>query len=163
MLFSSSTVTRLFGSATSCKLYVILAEYGCNICHRQPCLVPQGHSPRLVCTASASGAAAADDDGSSSRHRSSEPATVIFSPLEQKVGGFLKTLTNFFPLWVVLAAVVAYHNPPLFTWFDDSLVKLSLMFCMLAMGLTLTFQEIAGVFTRAPQLLLLGMVSAGTR
>jgi predicted Na+-dependent transporter len=36
------------------------------------------------------------------------------------------------------------------------------MFCMLAMGLTLTFEEITNVFTRSPQLLLLGMVSHAT-
>eukprot|EP00878_Enallax_costatus_P032589 GHUV01035828.1.p1 GENE.GHUV01035828.1~~GHUV01035828.1.p1 ORF type:complete len:352 (+),score=75.40 GHUV01035828.1:655-1710(+) len=111
-------------------------------------------SANFVCTASASGAAAAACGDSSS----SEPEAVVFSPLEQKIGAICKTLTNFFPLWVVLAAAVGFYNPPLFVWFDDSLVKTSLMFCMLAMGLTLTFQEIAGVFTRAPQLLLLGMV-----
>ncbi len=56
----------------------------------------------------------------------------------------------------MLAAVVGYHNPSLFLWFDNTCVTWSLVFCMAAMGLTLTFEEIVGVFTRSPQLLLLG-------
>ncbi|KAI8471485.1 MAG: sodium bile acid symporter family-domain-containing protein [Monoraphidium minutum] len=67
------------------------------------------------------------------------------------------TGTTLFPLWVVLAAVAGFHHPPLFTWFKDSYVTFSLMAVMLGMGLTLTFQEMASVFTRQPQLLLLGM------
>jgi hypothetical protein len=39
---------------------------------------------------------------------------VVFSPLEQRIGAICKTLTNFFPAWVVLAAVTAYQHPPLF-------------------------------------------------
>jgi BASS family bile acid:Na+ symporter len=60
--------------------------------------------------------------------------------------------------WVVLAAVIGYHHPSLFLWFNNTYVTWSLVFCMAAMGLTLTFEEIMGVFTRSPQLLLLGMV-----
>lgn len=59
---------------------------------------------------------------------------------------------------MVLAAVVGFHHPSLFLWFNNTYVTWSLVFCMAAMGLTLTFQEITGVFTRSPQLLLLGMV-----
>lgn len=158
---SSRVVTRLYFSAAACTT---LADQAQRLpqAYSNPLsflLLLQSHKSthkrRLTCTASASGAAAAAGDDSSSN----EPAPVTFSPLEQQIGNICKTLTNFFPLWVVLAAVIGFNHPPLFTWFDDSLVKLSLMFCMLAMGLTLTFQEIAGVFTRAPQLLLLGMVS----
>jgi predicted Na+-dependent transporter len=60
--------------------------------------------------------------------------------------------------WVVLAAVVGFHYPSLFLWFDNTYVTWSLVFCMAAMGLTLTFDEIMSVFTRSPQLLLLGKV-----
>jgi BASS family bile acid:Na+ symporter len=60
--------------------------------------------------------------------------------------------------WVVLAAVIGYHHPSLFLWFNNTYVTWSLVFCMAAMGLTLTFEEIMGVFSRSPQLLLLGMV-----
>jgi predicted Na+-dependent transporter len=58
--------------------------------------------------------------------------------------------------WVVLAAVIGYHYPSLFLWFNNTYVTWSLVFCMAAMGLTLTFDEIMSVFTRSPQLLLLG-------
>lgn len=56
----------------------------------------------------------------------------------------------------MLAAVVGYHFPSLFLWFNNTYVTWSLVFCMAAMGLTLTFEEITSVFTRSPQLLLLG-------
>lgn len=58
--------------------------------------------------------------------------------------------------WVVLAAVLGFHYPSLFLWFNNTYVTWSLVFCMAAMGLTLTFEEISSVFTRSPQLLLLG-------
>ncbi|GBF96096.1 sodium bile acid symporter family [Raphidocelis subcapitata] len=76
---------------------------------------------------------------------------------ERRVAGALRFGTNLFPVWVVLAAVAGFHHPPLFTWFRDSYTTGSLMAVMLAMGLTLTFQEMGSVFTRQPQLLLLGM------
>lgn len=56
----------------------------------------------------------------------------------------------------MLAAVVGFHHPSLFLWFNNTYVTWSLVFCMAAMGLTLTFEEITNVFTRSPQLLLLG-------
>eukprot|EP00882_Tetradesmus_deserticola_P010244 GHRQ01010822.1.p1 GENE.GHRQ01010822.1~~GHRQ01010822.1.p1 ORF type:complete len:283 (+),score=115.45 GHRQ01010822.1:227-1075(+) len=113
----------------------------------------KGRQP-LVCAASAAGAV--PGDSSSNRQGSSE--SVVFSALEQRLGGLCKFLTTLFPLWVVGAALLGFHHPPLFLWFDDACVTWSLIFCMLAMGLTLTFDEIASVFTRSPQLLLLGMV-----
>lgn len=61
----------------------------------------------------------------------------------------------------MLAAVVGFHQPSLFLWFDNTYVTWSLVFCMAAMGLTLTFEEIVGVFTRSPQLLLLGETWGG--
>ncbi|WIA42939.1 hypothetical protein OEZ86_008852 [Tetradesmus obliquus] len=115
-------------------------------------LSKQGKSRQpLVCAASAAGAVPGDSSGSSS-----EPG--VFSPLEQRLGSICKTLTTLFPLWVVGAALLGFHHPPAFLWFTDTYVTWSLIFCMLAMGLTLTFEEIASVFTRSPQLLLLGMV-----
>ncbi|KAF6259620.1 sodium bile acid symporter family-domain-containing protein [Scenedesmus sp. NREL 46B-D3] len=116
---------------------------------------PQQSNSRLslACAASAAGAVPGD---SSSGNGSSEPVT--FSPLEQRIGGFCKFLTTLFPLWVVAAALLGFYHPPLFVWFNDDYVTWSLIFCMLAMGLTLTFEEIVSVFTRSPQLLLLGMV-----
>lgn len=80
------------------------------------------------------------------------------SDFERRVGALLRTGTNLFPLWVVLAGLAGFYFPPLFTWFKDSYTTVSLMAVMLGMGLTLTFQEMGSVFTRQPQLLLLGMV-----
>lgn len=68
--------------------------------------------------------------------------------------------TTLFPLWIILAALAGFYCPPLFSWFTDTYITWSLIFCMLGMGLTLTFDEILGVFTKMPQLLLLGMVRA---
>jgi hypothetical protein len=113
--------------------------------------LPSQH--KKVCQASAAGAAggSANDQPSSSGNE--------LSQTEVRIAAVLRTLTNFFPLWVVLAAVLGYNYPPLFSWFTDTHITYSLMFCMLGMGLTLTFDEILGVFTKMPQLLLLGMVS----
>uniref|UniRef100_A0A383WK05 Bile acid:sodium symporter n=1 Tax=Tetradesmus obliquus TaxID=3088 RepID=A0A383WK05_TETOB len=121
-------------------------------------LSKQGKSRQpLVCAASAAGAVPGDSSGSS-KGGSSSSEPVVFSPLEQRLGRLCKTLTTLFPLWVVGAALLGFHHPPAFLWFTDTYVTWSLIFCMLAMGLTLTFEEIASVFTRSPQLLLLGMV-----
>jgi len=62
-----------------------------------------------------------------------------------------------FPVWVLAAAWLGVAHPPAFTWVTDGGVTLALAACMLGMGLTLTFAEIAAVFTRRPHLLLLGM------
>lgn len=83
---------------------------------------------------------------------------MVLSPSERTLASLCRKLTNLFPLWVVLAALVGYHHPPLFAWFGTAHINWSLVLCMLAMGLTLTFGEITSVFTRSPQLLLLGMV-----
>jgi hypothetical protein len=72
-----------------------------------------------------------DSSNSSKGSSSSEP--VVFSPLEQRIGGICKTLTTLFPLWVVAAALLGFHHPPLFLWFNDTYVTWSLIFCMLAM------------------------------
>lgn len=82
---------------------------------------------------------------------------VHLSKLELQLGAVCRTLTMLFPLWVILAAVAGFLHPALFTWFSNEAITWSLMAVMVAMGLTLTFQEIGGVFTKQPQLLLLGM------
>ncbi|GFH14523.1 sodium bile acid symporter family [Haematococcus lacustris] len=61
-------------------------------------------------------------------------------------------------IWVIGAAVGGFHRPELFNWFHTSQITNGLMFVMLGMGLTLTFEEIGAVFTRQPQLLALGMM-----
>jgi BASS family bile acid:Na+ symporter len=49
----------------------------------------------------------------------------------------LAFLTNAFPLWVLLASVLALWHPPLFTWFSGPLITVGLGVIMLGMGLTL--------------------------
>jgi predicted Na+-dependent transporter len=69
---------------------------------------------------------------------------MVLSPAERTLAS-LRQLTNLFPLWVVLAALVGYHHPPLFGWFCTADINWSLVLCMLAKGLTLTFGEITSV------------------
>lgn len=114
----------------------------------------QQSQPSWQCRASSAAASGGGEEAAPP----SKPDAVVFSPLEQRLGAICKFLTNLFPLWVVLAAVVGFHHPSLFLWFNNTYVTWSLVFCMAAMGLTLTFEEITNVFTRSPQLLLLGMV-----
>ena len=49
----------------------------------------------------------------------------------------LSVLTNAFPLWVLVASVIALIKPAVFTWFSGPLITLGLGVIMLGMGLTL--------------------------
>ncbi|MEM6821067.1 MAG: bile acid:sodium symporter family protein [Verrucomicrobiota bacterium] len=49
-------------------------------------------------------------------------------------------LANAFPLWVLLGAVAALINPPLFTWFLPYIIP-GLAIIMLGMGITLDFDD----------------------
>lgn len=101
----------------------------------------------LLAAAAASGSASA-----------SEPHEGGSSSVAASLARLCQQLTSLFPLWVVLAAISGFFYPPLYLWFSDRAITWGLMFVMLGMGLTLTVDEILGVFTRRPQLLLLGMV-----
>jgi BASS family bile acid:Na+ symporter len=50
-------------------------------------------------------------------------------------------LTNAFPLWVLLASLLALWRPGLFTWFSDPLITAGLAVIMLGMGLTLGLED----------------------
>ena len=50
-------------------------------------------------------------------------------------------LTNAFPLWVLLASLLALWYPPLFTWFTGPLITGGLAVIMLGMGLTLGLED----------------------
>jgi BASS family bile acid:Na+ symporter len=89
---------------------------------------------------------------------SSSPPPLQLGPLERRVAQLCRALTMAFPAWVLAAAYLGVTHPPLFTWVSNDGITLSLAACMLGMGLTLTFSEIAAVFTQRPQLLALGMV-----
>ncbi|GFH20386.1 putative sodium/metabolite cotransporter BASS1, chloroplastic [Haematococcus lacustris] len=90
----------------------------------------------------------------------SEPAPPASGPgpIEQAILAIGAIATTLFPVWVIGAAVGGFHRPELFNWFHTSQITNGLMFVMLGMGLTLTFEEIGAVFTRQPQLLALGMM-----
>lgn len=55
-------------------------------------------------------------------------------------------LTNLFPLWSVLVAVVALAWPSAFSWYTDTLIRVGLGIIMLGMGLTLTLDDFRRVF-----------------
>ncbi len=78
------------------------------------------------------------------------------SQLEKKLAILSRQLTNLFPLWILLAAIIALQHPPAFTWFTPHITN-GLAFVMLGTGLTLTLSDMGNVFTKMPQLLLLGM------
>ena len=53
----------------------------------------------------------------------------------------LATLTNAFPLWVLLASGLALVEPGLFTWFSGPLIPIGLGIIMLSMGMTLSVDD----------------------
>lgn len=76
----------------------------------------------------------------------------------------LRTITNNFALLTVLGVALAWFFPPAFTWMTDGkiavagqpLLSLALGTIMLAMGLTLTFDDYRGL-ARMPRALLAGV------
>ena len=57
----------------------------------------------------------------------------------------LTLLTNLFPLWVLLAGILALVHPPLFTWFSGSFIVWGLAVIMLGMGVTLSIADFKAV------------------
>ena len=55
-------------------------------------------------------------------------------------------LTNLFPLWSVLVAVVALAWPGAFDWYSGTMIQVGLGIIMLGMGLTLTLDDFRRVF-----------------
>ncbi len=53
----------------------------------------------------------------------------------------LTTLTNAFPLWVLVASGLALVEPTLFTWFRGPLIPIGLGLIMLSMGMTVGFDD----------------------
>lgn len=70
----------------------------------------------------------------------------------------MSTLTNLFPLWVLLGGLLALVHPPLFTWFSGSLIVWGLAAIMLGMGITLGFEDFRRVL-RTPGRVALGFVA----
>lgn len=53
----------------------------------------------------------------------------------------LATVTNLFPVWVLLAGALAFAFPPLFAWFSGAWIVWGLAVIMLGMGLTLSLDD----------------------
>jgi len=68
----------------------------------------------------------------------------------------LSTVTKFFPVWAILASVVAFYFPNIFVDFKFMIIPL-LMVIMFVMGLTLEFAEFKEI-TKKPFIVLLGVV-----
>lgn len=63
-------------------------------------------------------------------------------------------LATMFPLWVAIGAVVGITTPTAVTWFSSTLFTVALGFLMLAMGLTLTFNDFRECLKRPGPILL---------
>ena len=68
----------------------------------------------------------------------------------------LTTLTNAFPLWVLLGAAVGIINPPSVTWFKGEMITTALAVTMLGMGLTLELDDFFDA-VRQPKQVALGV------
>ncbi len=71
---------------------------------------------------------------------------VVYSRINSLVGLLFKWLTNLFPLWSVLVAVIALVWPEAFSWYSKELIQVGLGLIMLGMGLTLTLKDFKRVF-----------------
>lgn len=61
-----------------------------------------------------------------------------------------------FPLWVLIASLLALIYPPLFTWFSGNLITIGLGIIMLGMGITLTVDDFVRI-ARFPFRVILGI------
>jgi BASS family bile acid:Na+ symporter len=68
----------------------------------------------------------------------------------------LTVLVNAFPLWVLLASLLALWRPAIFTWFSGSSITVGLAIIMLGMGLTLETADFGRVL-RHRRLVALGV------
>jgi BASS family bile acid:Na+ symporter len=66
-------------------------------------------------------------------------------------------LVNGFPLWALLASMLALYEPAIFTWFTGPLITIGLGVIMLGMGVTLDLDDFRRVSTR-PRVILLGLL-----
>jgi BASS family bile acid:Na+ symporter len=70
----------------------------------------------------------------------------------------LERFTILFPVWVLLAGILALVHPPLFTWFAGPLIVWGLAVIMLAMGITLSVEDFRGVL-RMPRAVAAGFAA----
>ncbi|XP_020577987.1 probable sodium/metabolite cotransporter BASS2, chloroplastic isoform X1 [Phalaenopsis equestris] len=53
----------------------------------------------------------------------------------------VELLTTFFPVWVILGAIIGVYKPAAVTWLETDLFTVGLGFLMLSLGLNLTFED----------------------
>jgi bile acid:Na+ symporter, BASS family len=70
----------------------------------------------------------------------------------------LNRLTNAFPLWVLLSAMLAVWHPPLVTWFRGPYIVWGLAVIMLGMGMTLSVADFRRVLAM-PRVVAVGFVA----
>jgi bile acid:Na+ symporter, BASS family len=73
----------------------------------------------------------------------------------------LTLLTNLFPVWVLLAGILALEHPPLFTWFSGPYIVWGLAIIMLGMGVTLSLGDFKAVL-KMPKAVAVGFVAQYT-
>jgi bile acid:Na+ symporter, BASS family len=73
----------------------------------------------------------------------------------------LTLLTNLFPVWVLLAGILALIHPPLFTWFSGPYIVWGLAIIMLGMGVTLSLGDFKAVL-KTPKAIAVGFVGQYT-
>jgi BASS family bile acid:Na+ symporter len=83
-----------------------------------------------------------------------QPLLVLQLP---RVSRVLALLTAGFPVWALLASLLALYHPPLFTWFTGPLIPIGLAVIMLGMGVTLELADFQRV-TRHYRVITLGVV-----
>jgi len=71
---------------------------------------------------------------------------------------FLAAAANWFPAWVLGAALIALWQPPVFAWFGGPWIVWGLAAVMLGMGLTLSVEDFAAVL-KMPRAVALGFVA----
>lgn len=80
-----------------------------------------------------------------------------FEPGDRRMHRWASILTNFFPVWVLLAGGVALVRPDWFTWFSGPWIPWGLGVIMLGMGLTLRVEDFRAV-ARMPWAVAVGLV-----
>lgn len=78
-----------------------------------------------------------------------------------QIRGVLNRLTNLFPVWVSLGAVLALIEPAWFTWFEGQAITWTLAIVMLGMGITLHVDDFKAV-GRMPRAVAIGFVGQYT-
>ncbi len=68
----------------------------------------------------------------------------------------MQKVINLFPLWVLIASIIALYYPPIFTWFTGELITIGLGLIMLGMGITLQWEDFARI-AKMPARVLLGV------